>query len=573
MNFLKLLCCALCASLAGCSQLPLHAPDVAHLSASATDTRTVPAAIEPHDRLPNAPSAPANPAPASAQPTYSVSVHQMPVAQLLNAIARDARLDIDLHPGVSGVVTLNAFDQPLPQLLARIARQTDLRVELDGKHLAVMPDTAFLRSYRVDYVNLSRTMNGAVATSTQIATSSSAVDGKPSAAGNTSLTQIETQSTNRFWESLEANIRALLKEHERFITRPRCEHMRRAQNQHAADSDAPQALPCTEADQAEFVMINRETGILMVRASSAQHEAIAEFITLVQGSARRQVMIEATIVEVALSDGYKQGIDWTRFGTPGGNIRPRGADTDASALSPTLSYLSGKLDIKLDLLESFGTVKVLSSPRLSVLNNQTAMLKVVEEVVYFLVDASTTAYGDSDREKITATTTPQSVSVGMVMALTPQISAAGEITLNIRPTISSISGFRDDPNPSLGAIPNRVPQIRTREIESVLRLANGEIAVLGGLMEDKLDYDTGRIPLLGAIPVLGELFTRRENATRRTELVIFLRPLLIDRPAIEGDFAAYGKHLPRPDFFQAGPTPGTRNFPGALLIERAPVSP
>lgn len=502
-----------------------------------------------------------------------MSVHQIPVEDLLNAIARDARLDIDIHPGIRGVVTLNAFDQPLPQLLTRIARQTDLRFELEGKHLAVMPDTPFLRSYRVDYVNLSRNMSGAVATSTQIATSSSGIDGKPSAGGNTSLTQIETQSANRFWESLEANIRAMLKEHERFISRRRCEHIRVAVSRHAGEANAEPAVPCGESEPAEFVMINRETGILMVRASSLQHEAVAEFITLVQASARRQVMIEATIVEVSLNDGYKQGIDWTRLGTPGGALRPRGDDTDASALSPTLSYLSGTLDIKLDLLESFGTVKVLSSPRLSVLNNQTAMLKVVEEVVYFLVDASTTAYGDSDREKITATTTPQSVSVGMVMALTPQISGNGEITLNIRPTISSISGFRDDPNPSLGAIPNRVPQIRTREIESVLRLASGEIAVLGGLMEDKLDFDTGRIPLLGAIPILGELFTRRENATRRTELVIFLRPLLIDQPGIDGDFAAYGVQLPTREFFRAGPVPGARNFPGDLLIERVPVSP
>ena len=159
-------------------------------------------------------------------------------------------------------------------------------------------------------------------------------------------------------------------------------------------------------------------------------------------------------------------------------------------------------------------MKVLSSPRLSVLNNQTAMLKVVEEYVYFLVDASTTQYGDSEREKITATTTPQSVSVGMVMSVTPQISATGDITLNVRPTISGISGFKDDPNPSLRNIPNRVPQIRTREIESMLRLRSGEIAVLGGLMEDRIDHDTGRIPLLGDVPVLGELFTRRDNAVR-----------------------------------------------------------
>lgn len=566
MNYLRSAAIAICAPVLGCTQLPLHAPAPTHVQA--------PAGFAPA-RPPISPPAEPDLQP-TLQPqvtTYSVSVHQVPVEQLLNAIARDARLDIDIHPGISGVVTLNAFDQPLPQLLTRIARQTDLRFELAGKHLAVMPDTPFLRSYRVDYVNLSRNMSGAVATSTQIATSSSGIDGKPSAGGNTSVTQIETLSANRFWESLEANIRAMLKEHERFISRRRCEHIRLAESRHPRGADTGPSAPCGESDPAEFVMINRETGILMVRANSLQHDAVAEFITLVQSSARRQVMIEATIVEISLNDGYKQGIDWTRLGTPGGTLRPRGADTDASALSPTLSYLSGKLDIKLDLLESFGTVKVLSSPRLSVLNNQTAMLKVVEEVVYFLVDASTTAYGDSDREKITATTTPQSVSVGMVMALTPQISANGEITLNIRPTISSISGFRDDPNPSLGAIPNRVPQIRTREIESVLRLASGEIAVLGGLMEDKLDFDTGRIPLLGAIPILGELFTRRENATRRTELVIFLRPLLIDRPGIGGDFAAYGEQLPTRDFFRAGTIPGARNFPGELLIERVPFSP
>lgn len=570
MNPSKLIAAIVCSQILGCSQIPLHAPGPAHLNAPGESMASPASADVDQNAVDERPYTPTS---VPAAPTYSVSVHQVPVEQLLTAIARDAHLDIDIHPGVSGVVTLNAFDQPLQQLLVRIARQSDIRFELEGRHLAVMPDTPFLRSYRVDYVNLSRNMNGAVATSTQIATSSSGIDGKPSAGGNTSLTQIETQSANRFWESLEVNIRAILKEHERFITRRRCEHIRIAEGRSAHDPTAGISAPCGEPDQAEFVMINRETGVLMVRASAAQHESVAEFITLVQASARRQVMIEATIVEVALNDGYSQGIDWTRLGTPGGNVRPRGSDTDASALSPTLSYLSGTLDVRLDLLESFGTVKVLSSPRLSVLNNQTAMLKVVEEVVYFLVDASTTAYGDSDREKITATTTPQSVSVGMVMALTPQISQNGEITLNIRPTISSISGFRDDPNPSLGTIPNRVPQIRTREIESVLRLASGEIAVLGGLMEDKLDFDTGRIPLLGAIPILGELFTRRENSTRRTELVIFLRPLLIDHPGIGGDLAAYGDRLPDQEFFHSVPTPGTRNFPGTMLIERTPVSP
>ncbi len=559
MNIFRLVAVIACTSVLGCAQSLPRAPADAHLQAGGADMNTKVSPPEPAPARSAAQSIPPTPT-----PTYSISVNRVSVVELLTAIARDARLDIDIHPGITGVVTLNAFNQPLRQLLTRISRQADIRFELGGSYLAVMPDTPYLHAYQVDYVNLSRSMNGSVATSTQIATSSSALDGKRSAGGNTSITQIETLSANRFWESLETNIRTILREHTRFIQRRRCEDRRQA----ASDRDGGQAAPCSEPEQAEFVMINRETGVLMIRANSAQHERIVEFLARVQTSARRQVIIEATIVEVALSDGYKQGIDWTRFGARTGNLHPRGADTDSDTLSPTLSYLSDKLDIKLELLESFGTVKVLSSPRLSVLNNQTAMLKVVEEVVYFLVDASTTAYGDSDREKITATTTPQSVSVGMVMALTPQISANGEIILNVRPTISSISGFRDDPNPSLGTIPNRVPQIRTREIESVLRLSSGEIAVLGGLMEDKLDYDTGRIPLLGAIPILGEFFTRRENSTQRTELVIFLRPVLIERPTIDADYNGYRESLPTPDFFRT--QPGQAHVFGSLTSGASP---
>lgn len=496
---------------AACAQLPPVPATSGHLGGG---TPPAAATAEPPAPVMHGFSLPA-PRPAPQAETYTVVVNKVDVESLLLAIARDSGLDADIHPGLQGKVTINAIAQTLPQLLDRIARQADLRYELSGTHLAVMPDTPVQRSYRVDYVNLSRGMTGTVATSTQIATASSAIGpARAGGSGNASITQIESTSANRFWEALEENIRKLL----------------------GVPPDSP------------AVVLNRESGVLMVHASARQHERIAEFIAHVQRAARRQVMIEATIVEVALSDGYQQGIDWRRLGTPEWQVRPRGSD-DAGSVVPTLSYLSGNLDIKLDLLETFGTAKILSSPRLSVLNNQTAMLKVVEEVVYFLVDASTTEYGNSDREKITATTTPQSVSVGMVMALTAQVSEGGEIVLNVRPTISSISGFKDDPNPSLGNIPNRVPQIRTREIESVLRLRSGEIAVLGGLMEDKVDYDTGRIPLLGRFPLLGEAFTHRDNAVRRTELVIFLRPTVIEDPSLAGDYADQRPRLPTSGFF------------------------
>ncbi|MBN8442299.1 MAG: general secretion pathway protein GspD [Thauera sp.] len=523
-------------ALAGCAQLSASVPHDGHARSPAPtppSQREVPGAASSVARTPQ--TAP----PPAAEPTYSVTVRNMAVEPLLFAIARDANLDLDLHPGLSGSVTLNAVGQSLPALLARIARQANLRVELDGQHLVVRPDAPFLRSYTLDYVNLTRTMSGTVATSTQIATSSSAMARPASTTGNASITQIETRAVNQFWESIAANVRALL--------------------------DEGGSPPRAEGGDDHRLMVNRETGVLMVRASARQHESIRHFLDQVQNASRRQVMIEATIVEVTLADAYHQGIDWTRLGLPGWSIRPRGSGDAGITTQPTISYLSGQLDIRLELLETFGTVKVLSSPRLSVLNNQTAMLKVVEEVVYFLVDASTTEYDESKREKTTATTTPQSVSVGMVMSVTPQVSAGGDITLNVRPTISGISGFKDDPNPSLGSIPNRVPQIRTREIESVMRLRSGEVGVLGGLMEDRIDYGSGRIPLLGDIPLLGEAVTRRDNTVRRTELLIFLRPLLIEDPSTNGDYAAYRKRLPGADFLSTQPAPGERNFPQAPL--------
>lgn len=546
------------ALLAGCAQAPVSVPHAGHLAAPATvppsqsldhGRATVPGLTPPLPAPPQA-SLPSSLQATPPAPTYSVTVRNVPVEQLLFAIARDANLDIDLHQGLAGNVTLNAVNQALPDLLARIARQARLRIEVDGRQVSVRPDTPFLRSYQLDYVNLTRTMSGTVATSTQIATSGSATTRQASSGGNSggnaSVTQIETRSVNQFWESVASDIRAILDE----------------------DGGGRRG----DAADDRRLLVNRETGVLMVRASGHQHDNIRAYLDQVQVASRRQVMIEATIVEVTLADGYRQGIDWTRLGAPGWSVRPRGSN-DAGGGIPTLSYLSGQLDVRLELLETFGTVKVLSSPRLSVLNNQTAMLKVVEEVVYFLVDASTTQYDDSKREKTTATTTPQSVSVGMVMSVTPQVSANGDITLNVRPTISGISGFRDDPNPSLGSIPNRVPQIRTREIESVLRLRSGEIGVLGGLMEDKIDYDGGRIPLLGDLPLLGEAVTRRENAVRRTELLIFLRPLLIEDPSTRGDYAAYRKRLPGGDFLAANPAPGERNFPLAPLRPQLPAAP
>jgi MSHA type pilus biogenesis protein MshL len=278
----------------------------------------------------------------------------------------------------------------------------------------------------------------------------------------------------------------------------------------------------------------------------------------VVNSARRQVLIEATIVEVELSDGYKQGIDWSRFRADGSGFSVTSPtsgsviDTANSAFNLVLRQLDKPLNLiaAVDVLQSFGTAKVLSSPRLSVMNNQTALLKVVENIVYFNVKSDTTTSANVGTTTA-VTTTPQSVSVGLVMSVTPQISDTQSVILNVRPTISSVSDWKEDPNPANKAagVRNFVPQIRTREIESIMRISSGDIAVLGGLMEDGIDYNTGRVPLLGQIPLAGELFTKRDNAARKSELVIFLRPVVIRDASLDGDYRNQRNLLPGDSFF------------------------
>lgn len=579
--------------MAACSTPTIKAPSSAHIQAD--DVASSSAAIpQPVTQTLSAPKPRAQPK----TETYSVVVNNVKVHDLLFALARDAKINVDIHPGINGYVTLNAIDQTLPQLLNRISKQVDMRFEIDGQNLVVMPDSPFLRSYQVNYVNMSRDVTSTVSTNTQIA--AGGIPGATGAAaqvgGNASRIQIKNDSKHRFWESLEKNIRDILQDtdKERIISRRSSESteasIRQSNlnataagsgavagantaaggavagsgNQAAQSQAAANAQGQRQSDSKDYetvfaanVIVNTETGVISVRGTSRQHQKVQEFIDKVIGNARRQVMIEATVVEVVLSDGYQQGIDWARVGAETGFTSltlptlPADPTSTIKPFSLVFKNPSRNLLANITLLEAYGNTKVLSSPKLSVMNNQTATLKVTEDVVYFNVKGDTTAVGNNAAAIKSFTTTPQTVSVGFFMSVTPQISESGTITLNVRPSISSIASFVTDPNPDIPAnIPNKVPQIKTREMESVLRLEEGEIAVLGGLMEDRIVDQTGRVPGIGAIPIFGELFTNRNNAAQKTELVVFIRPTVIRDPSVSGDFSSLKGNLPNKDFFE-----------------------
>jgi MSHA biogenesis protein MshL len=206
----------------------------------------------------------------------------------------------------------------------------------------------------------------------------------------------------------------------------------------------------------------------------------------------------------------------------------------------------------LKLLESFGDVRVLSSPKISVLNNQTAVLKVVDNLVYFTIQAQTQNTGATNQPLLTTfTTTVNSVPVGFIMNLVPQISDADTVVLNLRPTISRKIGDVADPNPSLAAanVVSLIPVIQTREFESVLRVQSGQVAVLGGLMQDATSNVEDTIPGIYRIPGLGQLLSQRKDLTQKTELVVFLRPVVVRDASLDGDYSAYRTLLPGKDFF------------------------
>lgn len=256
------------------------------------------------------------------------------------------------------------------------------------------------------------------------------------------------------------------------------------------------------------------------------------------------------------------GIDWEALDIAGSSISiiSRTLPVAAPVAGPlmTLRYDGSDFGSVIRLLEEFGATNVLSSPQAMVLNNQTAVLKAVTNVVYFELRADTTS--TQTTALTTVNTETRTVPEGVVMAVTPQISPDGTVTLNVRPTVSRISRFVPDPSIALiqaqfaqagGVIgdvdipPNEVPEMEVREMESMLRLYDGQTAILGGLMQDETLEGTDAIPGLSRIPFLGRAFRTDTRQYRKSELVVFLRPVIVRTPSLSADLEDYRPVLER----------------------------
>lgn len=549
----------------------------------------------------------------SATPTLLINlvVHDAPVQEVLMAIARESGLNIDVHPALRGKVSLHAIQQSVPSIMARMAKQLDMYYEWSNGVWFVTPDMPVIRSYKLNVVNMSRDTTGYIGVASEInsagrpatgTANSSAASSNVMQAGasNSSRTAVTSQSRYHLWESVVENIQALLDETDK-AGHARDEVMENTSSplflpdQGNRPPELPQAgvppddkaLSTEKVKQAHVrwrssrLITNPETGILTIRASQSQQAQVRAYLESVMQVAARQVLIEATIVEVELSKSFQMGIDWSRlsasaqqrgwqfaqslgseaaqFNRSNGqwenNNSKNALGQNNGSVAFMLGYFNplsrfGNLSASVTLLEQFGKTRVLSSPKLMVLNNQTAILKVVDNLVYFTIQSQISQSSSNSGSNLQAvTTTANTVPVGLVMAVTAQVNSHQRVNLNVRPTVSKVLRYIEDPNPQLGSgsarIISSIPEIQVREMESVLNIASGHIAVLGGLMQEDQREFTDRVPGLSKLPILGQAFTGKNQAARKTELIVFLRPTVIGLADVKsGDLQSFQPLLP-----------------------------
>ena len=440
--------------------------------------------------------------------TFNVNAVQVPLDSLLFAMSRDAGLELTLHQPVSQPVTLRASSPSLFEILDRLSLQADFRWQLNGRHLDVWGADPYSESYAVDYLNMQRATSSSVGLATEVGTIN-ASDARASGIANSSSTRIENRAEHHFWQSLSTDLDAMLV--------------------HIGDAGTRYS-------------INKEAGLLTLHGVPTAHRRVTRYLESLQASANRQVLIEATVVEVTLSDRFEAGIDWQLLSNSDNGLSAAQVLLGAPAVTResvdripagnglvSLVSNGGLADVTatLSLLEQFGDVRILSRPRIIALNNQSSVLKVVDNRVYFTVNVERRQ--SEERDEVTTETEIHTVPVGLVMNVTPQISSDGYVMLNVRPSMSRILGFVDDPNPELAVadVRNSVPEIQVREMESMLRVHSGDVAIIGGLMQESTGENISRLPGLGRVPVIGKLFASVQKNRSQTELMIVLRPTVM----------------------------------------------
>ena len=501
-------------------------------------------------------------------PLVSISINQtVPLRDALYEIAKQAKYDVELDPRITGSVIFSARNRPLDQVIERIANIAGLRYKFEDDMLRVEIDTPYHEIYKINYLALTRT------NTSEISNDISVVSGEGTNTGSNFTAKNE--SVADFWGELETNLTQIVESNRdanRLATKrdPRItvaesnpapvdpivmdENGNISETGPNVQVQAPDAvlnvnsLPIEEEQPngdegdpfAARFSLNKQAGLISVFAPERLHKKVADYMEQLKRSVTAQVLIEAKVLEVSLNDRFSAGIDWSQvdirlFGGRGalgfsptvggaglirGIIDPSGTQQYTS----TASYQRGDFTAAVEALSRFGTVQALASPRLTVLNNQSAALNVAENVVFFEIENETVQDGGGG---FTTTTTSEARSVpeGVLINVQPAIdSDAQRISMAIRPTITTITTRVPDP----ANAGNFVPQVNVQEFDSIIQMNNGQAVVLGGLIQDRVESARNGVPVLKETPVFGALFRNQTDEVEKTELVVFLKATIVE---------------------------------------------
>ncbi|OES37798.1 pilus (MSHA type) biogenesis protein MshL [Alteromonas macleodii] len=489
------------------------------------------------------------PAPTS-QKMFAVSANNVDVRPFFDALVEDTPYSVAVHPAVSGQISLTLKEVALEDVLTIISRMYPLDVFLEGKVIQVMPSQLKTESIPVNFLMIKRFgvsnvsviaggvseqdqnnggNNGGINGNNNI--SGNALGGQGGFGGQGGLggnniqqlngSNIQTTSENDFWRDLKEALKVLV---------------------------SP-----TEGRQ---VVVSPQAGLVTVRALPSEIAVVKDFLNQSQESLQRQVVLEARIIEVTLNDGYQQGVRWDRiasgltgsvnFGFSGGAIASNFAANTAAGIDPainavngignsistdiggvsTLRISRGDFDGVINMLQTQGDVQMLSNPRVTVTNNQKAVIKVGQDE-YFVTDVST-----SEDQSATQTENENDIELtpffsGIALDVTPQIDRSGSVILHVHPSVTETAEQTKVIQVGDQQILLPLAQSNIRESDTVIRARDGEIVVIGGLMETVTSEQESKTPLLGDIPFIGNAFKNKAKTQSKRELVILIRPSVV----------------------------------------------
>ncbi len=484
------------------------------------------------------------PPPIDTKPTYPKNFYQrvslsltenIPIKPFLSELARKVAVDLQLDPSIQSQMFFQATDRPFIEIIQDLCDLTGLRYSVKNMAIRIERDVPYTENYNIQFLNLTRNSQNRISVATDVFAHNGGAATTQGAADNGSNSSVNVETKNDFWAELEGNLRILL-EHDMTESNP------------SSSSKTPPTRPTSSHKKATY-SVHKQGGLITIFATEKIHRRVQNYLNKLKISASSQVLIEAKIIEVTLKEEYRSGINWQKLGKRNDlrldNAKFGDAAIKSAFLDPSQAHqnmfsfgASGTtFSAIMNALQEFGHSRTLSSPRLTVMNNQVAILKVAQNQVYFRMNYDKQYSQNVQRENVSISSDIQTVPIGLVMSVQPSIDPeTGDIILFLRPTISRLSKSVSDPavdiayNANLSTsgentklTPSMVPVVEVREIDSVIRLKNTEIGVMGGLMEIRSYQYTNKIPGIGDIPVVNNLFQGTADGDSVVELVIVIK--------------------------------------------------